>query len=431
MVNIQSEVSALHEESGRLTDELRQASGLPLDAFEEVDAYEPEYSPGRDQLLRENLTSEHIKPTADIDAFLPQALDRVLSLLPRGWLDQEPETATRIDALLQRDSFLSLTKGLRVESESSPVHRLRQAIRVSRDYLEANPLYDHFAGAQLVPALVKLAMQGHCIGQVGGERDERLRNLWAGPSGQVDSTIFELLTAAACVEMGRAVDFLPATEEKSPDMRCYDPFPLVIECKRQESISKYEASEEAIMRGLFLALREAAWNKGLCGRFFLTLSVEASEIDVNDVVTKLVGQRLAPHPNRDLNYVWGVTALVPQPSFIDLPFGMRIYSPNMLQFLFGWSTDLPTWDGICCSVDNGGGPIVAEVRQPIALLWKNVSPNALKKRTWAPTNLFGSASLQVPVGEFGIIYISYVEGGRMEAADMRVKAFSLNPAVEA
>ena len=39
-------------------------------------------------------------------------------------------------------------------------------------------------------------------------------------------------------------------------------------------------------------------------------------------------------------------------------------------------------------------------------------------------NLFSKASLQVPQGEFGIIYVSYNEGTRAEAADMRVEAFN-------
>ena len=177
------------------------------------------------------------------------------------------------------------------------------------------------------------------------------------------------------------------------------------------------------MRGLFLALRVAARKKGLWGTFHLTVSVEAAEIDVNEIVAKLIGQRFATYPGRDLTYPWGVTALTPHPSFVDLPFGTHIYSPNMLEFLFDWSTDLPDWDGICCSVETRGEPIVDEVSHPIALIWKNVSPNALRKRTRAPTNLFGSASFQVPMGEFGIIYVSYMEGGRAEIANMRVKAF--------
>jgi hypothetical protein len=325
---------------------------------------------------------------------------------------------------LHADAFLSLTKGLRLESAHGLVHRFRQALHVSRDYLEGNPLYDHFAGALLVPTIIQLALRGSRIGQVGGERDERLRRLWAGSSDQVDATIFELLTAAACVEMGRSVDFLEATSNKSPDIRCHDPYPLVIECKRQLAVSPYEASEEAVMRRLFLALRNAARKKDLCGAFHLTLSVEANSIDVNDVVAKLVSQRLAPQPNHGLTYPWGITSFSPQPSFVELPLGTRIYSPNMLEYLFAWRSDLPEWDGICCSVDTSGEAVVDKVRQPIALIWKNVSPTALRKRTWAPVNLFSKASLQVPPGEFGIIYVSYNEGTRAKVADMRVEAFN-------
>lgn len=68
--------------------------------------------------------------------------------------------------------------------------------------------------------------------------------------------------------------------------------------------------------------------------------------------------------------------------------------------------------------------VIHNVRESIALVWKNVSRNALRKRTWAPTNLFGKGSLQVPAGEFGIIYVSYHEGARAEVADLRVQAFS-------
>ena len=242
------------------------------------------------------------------------------------------------------------------------------------------------------------AKQGANIGQVGGNRDERVRQLWDGPSDQVDSTIFELLTAAGCVQKGRAVDFLPTTQEKSPDLRCHDPFPIVIECKRQASISEYEVAEEAIMRSLFLKLREAARRKGLNGTFRLTLSVEASQVDLNEVVDRLVSQRLAPRPERELSYRWGSTSFTHLPSSMELPDWTRIYSPNMLEYLFDWTSDLPDWDGICCSVSTAGEPIVGKIRQPVALVWKNVSPKAFSKRTWAPTNLFGQASLQVPAG---------------------------------
>ena len=52
------------------------------------------------------------------------------------------------------------------------------------------------------------------------------------------------------------------------------------------------------MRDLFLRLREAARRRGLCGRFSLVLEVEASTLNKEDVVARLIGQRLAPHPER-------------------------------------------------------------------------------------------------------------------------------------
>lgn len=421
---IQAEVLALHEESSRLVAELPAASGLPLEMFEHAMTAEAVPGARPDHLPRQNLTVDQIETTADIDALLPDALDRMESLLPKGWLGDQPRDAGRLGSLLDSEAFLSLTKGTRLDGANSALHRLRQAIFVGRDYHEGHNLYDHFAGAALIPAMVRLATQGYHIGQVGGEREERLRHLWHGPSSQVDATVFELLTAAACVEMGRSVEFFTATDKKSPDIRCHDPFPLVIECKRQETVSQYEALEEARMRALFAVLRAEASKRGLCAAFRLTLSVEASQIDIGDVAAKLVSQRLAPHPERPLRYDWGTIALVPMPLSVDLPSNTRLYSPNMLQYLFDWSADLPDWDGICCSVDMGGEASTDRVRSPIAMMWRNDSPEALKKRTWAPSNLFGAASFQVPAGEFGIVYVNYVEGARAEIADMRVKAFS-------
>ena len=96
----------------------------------------------------------------------------------------------------------------------------------------------------------------------------------------------------------------------------------------------------------------------------------------------------------------------------------------MLKYLFDWTSDLPEWDGICCSIDSRGEPTADRISSPLALIWKNISPNALRKRTWAPVNLFGKASLQVPPGEFGVVYVCYSEGGRAEVANMRVAAFT-------
>ncbi|RVE91039.1 hypothetical protein CN235_19975 [Sinorhizobium meliloti] len=422
--DVQDKASQLQSEYSRLIALLPAASGLPPEEFQRLSQSAEPAQRNDDHLNRENLTVDRIAASAYVDDYLAAALERVMYLLPAGWLEEEPREAARVTPLAGPDAFLSLTKGVRRESEYHAMHRLRQTIYVARDYLSGELFYDQFAGALLVPTLTKLALQGHNLGEVGGERDERLDHLWRGPSGQVDATFFELLTAAACAEKGRSVDFLPATHEKSPDLRCHDPIPLLIECKRQDALSQYELSEETIMRQLFVALRVEAQKRGLCGTFQLELVVEAAQIDIKDVVSRFINQRLAPNPARKLAYPWGAVAFIPSASKVWLRETTRLYSPHMLEHLFGWESDLPAWDGICCSIDAKGEPEMDLVVNPISLIWRNNSEKALKKRSWAPINLFSKASLQIPPGEFGIVYVNYIEGARAGVANMRLDAYA-------
>jgi hypothetical protein len=163
----------------------------------------------------------------------------------------------------------------------------------------------------------------------------------------VDASIFELIVAARCVEKGRRVEFIDEGSEKTPDLRCHDPYPLQIECKRKRVLSDYELAEERLMRRLFLTLELDAKNKGLIGRFELFLSVEAHLMPVEEMVARLVSQRLAAHPERHTEYSWGSVAFVPLPKHLDMP-PTRIYSPHMLRAVFNWNSDLPEWDGLVC-----------------------------------------------------------------------------------
>lgn len=337
--DVQEKASHLRNEYSRLIALPPAASGLPLEYFENLSLPAEPARRYDNHLDRANLTVDQISASAYVDDYLAAALERVMFLLPGGWLEEEPEEAARVRALSGPGAFLSFTKG--VWRESCGIHRLRQAIYVARDYLNGEFFYDQFAVALLVPTLKKLALQGHNLREVGGERDERLDHLWRGPSSQVDATFFELLTAAACVERGRSVDFLPATHEKSPDLRCHDPIPLLIECKRQDALSQYELGEETTMRQLFVALRGEAQKRGLCGTFQLELLVEASQIDIAGVVSRFITQRLTPNPSRRLTYTWGSVAFVPSAFRVSLPETTRLYNPHMLKYLFGWESDLP------------------------------------------------------------------------------------------
>ncbi|MGH7046807.1 MAG: hypothetical protein ACREE2_10540 [Stellaceae bacterium] len=418
---IQDETSALSANLDTIVDAMIAAADLPPELLRIIEGLGSEIDPKH--LPRRNLTEDQIATTGDLDADLPEALELVQRLLPPGWVEEEPADLCRLDHLAKPESILSLTKSLRRESELPAVHRFRQAIRVSLDYLSKHLTYDHFAGATVIPSLVQLGSKFDYLAQVGGDVEGRLQRLWSGRSENVDASLVELLTAARCAELGREVEFISESGQKSPDLRCHDPFPLVIECKRQRALSDYELSEEGIMRDLFLRLRKEARRRGLYGRFSLRLSVEAATIDLEDVVARLISQRLAPHPERELTYPWGWSAFIELPSRLELQNTTRLYSPMMLDQVFGWRSDLPEWDGLCCWIGNARAVTMTDVQEPLGLIWNNTSEAAMRKRTWAPTNLFGGAINQIPPGEFGIIYVAYCEGAREEVADLRVNAF--------
>lgn len=372
---------------------------------------------------RASLTQDRLAPTATIDDLLPAALDALLSRLPKGWLDAETGPVG-LEALLEPDAILSITKGMRPDSEAPTVHRFRQALRISQDFLADAPGYDHFAGATLAPTITKLGGMLDALSEVGGSPETRLAKLWAGPSIEVDSTVFEVLTGAACAERGRDIEFIPEQSgRKTADLKCHDPYPMVIECKRQKPFAQYELTEDQAMRTLFRTLREACRRVGLYGAFELRLTAEAVALPVADVVAALIGQRLAPDPSRAQAYPFGSIALRPSTYRVALGREHRAYSPGMLKTLFGWETDLPLWDGLCCSIDTPEARVDA-VHGPIALLWTNDNETAATKRAWTAAGLFGSATLQVPPGSFGMAYIAYTEGGRESVADRRLERFA-------
>jgi hypothetical protein len=258
------------------------------------------------------------------------------------------------------------------------------------DYIEEHPAYDHFAGALLVPQLASLGSIIAVLRQVPGVA-ERLSALWRGPSSGSDAVAYELLVAAACAVRGRQIEFITPTAEKSPDLRCHDPYPLVIECKRKRALSDYELTEEEAMCKLFRVLEYRARDKGVWGCFQLSLSIEASMVSIDDIVATLLRQRLAAHPERPLEYPWGTVSYREAPRRLPLTSKTRAYSPNMLSFVFGWDSDVPTWDGLICRTELAGPTMINEVDRPVGLLWSNKSENAIARRSWSPSNMLGGA----------------------------------------
>ena len=364
-----------------LYDRLKATSGLSEEMLAALD--EPQtLLDSKNRIKRKDLQIGEVKTTGFIERYLADAVEKIERLLPARWANEQGEISHRLDALFNGTECLSLVKGLRVESENSPLHRTRQMLRVAKDYLADEPVYDHFGGALLVPQLARFDTCLPYLEQVGGDVRGRISKLMEA-STSVDGTVFELFVAARCAEYGRRIEFIDATHESSPDIRCHDPFPLLIECKRKRALSDYELREEAVMRGIFRQLEREASAKGLNGRFDLVLNVEAREDLGAEIVARLIAQRLASRPSSAVSYDWGSIAFHPMPQRIALPAVTRLYSPDMLQWVFDWNSDMPSWDGIVCRVDGHDEAIIDRVRQPVALVWNNLSEIAIRKRAWS------------------------------------------------
>jgi hypothetical protein len=417
---IQEQASTLSARHKLVVEELQRLSGIPEEFFE-VHENARIRGDAHDRIARDDLTVDKVAPTADIDTFLPTALERILRLVDPKWLRADQGEQHRLSEITTGQP-LSLVKGLRRRSEFPKIHRFLQTLRVATDYMNGHPAYDHFAGALLVPQLTSLGAKLAAMSAVRGVA-ERVEALWRGPGPGSDSVAYELLVAAACAERGRQIEFIKPTIDKSPDLRRHDPYPLVIECKRKRALSDYEIAEEAVMTRLFRVLDGDARSKGVWGRFTLALAIEAEMVPMGDVVASLLRQRLAARPARPLTYEWGSVAYEELPRHLFLPGKTRAYSPNMLSFAFGWNSDLPDWDGLICRVGCAGAAWIDEVDQPVGLLWSNKSQQATKKRSWSPLDAFGEATSQIPPGEFGIIYVAYQEETRAQIADLRTDSF--------
>lgn len=407
---IQQSMAALLE----LTEEECEA----IDATERTGDTPPRYR-------REELTIDQLAPgAADLDDMLARSLEGLLRLIPTSISKKLRVSDSDAPWLKGTNGLLSVVKGVVPESEDPPIHRFAQYLGVSHAWLSNNPRYDMFAGAGLIPQIARLGERLELLSDIPGAM-KRIRSLWRDPSRQVDSTMFELLVAAGCAVKGRAVEFLePQRGEKTPDLRCHDPYPLVIECKRKRTLTNYEISEEKTMRKLFEKLDARAREVGMWGVFLLHLSVESQAAPIDEVVECLLKIRFAGNHAEKETYSWGTATYIESDRLVDIGCHTRMYSPVMLNAVFAWNSDLADWDGLVCRVGNHEESLVDAAVEPVGLLWINDSEQAIKKRSWGPMSSLNEAIEQIPPGEFGIPYIAYHEGARGEIADMRTFNFA-------
>jgi hypothetical protein len=166
---VEAEVGVMWDRSKVLLEEIHRE--LPKELLAELDAQDLLARDWESKLARNSLTESRVATTGILETHLPDALDEVIKILPKDWFGSDISREVRLNKLFDGGECLSLVKGLRPESEFNLVHRLRQAIIVTRDYANNDANYDHFAGATVVPQIVQLGSKLDSLGtRSGGTR---------------------------------------------------------------------------------------------------------------------------------------------------------------------------------------------------------------------------------------------------------------------
>ena len=370
---------------------------------------------------RKDLTTRTVPQSHDIDEMLPLALENLLSQVPPSWWAHQRSLVSKE----QRNAVLHpllLCGRERWPMGLPALHKFANYLVVANDHIGKEPFLDTYTAARAIPQVCSLGLSLEALKDVKGA-DSKLRGLWRSPSGETDSRIFELLVAAAFARMGHDVGFIEETaQKKTPDLRLYNnPVPVVIECKRRQPLSDYEASEFSIMRKVFALLCAEREELGLVGELAIDFRQEVIGIPAVGIVESIrdITNSLSPYAAKDTE--WGTIQL--RPVNVSQEFERtRLYSPEFLERVFGTGLETDEFDGICAVAGNDRFPEVERAELPFLLKWTSNSPVALQRKLQTIKTLWIEAVDQIPTGEAGLIYLAYEEGHRPSLADARTDA---------
>lgn len=387
---------------------------------------DPQYPTGKpwypdQRWYRKDLTTSTVPPARDIDEMLPLALENLLSRVSSSWWSRQQSLVSEEQrkAVLQP---LLLCGRERWPMSFPALHNYANYLVAAKDHLGKDPFLNTYAAARAITAICTLGLSLEVLKEVEGA-DSKLRDLYRGPSSQTDSTIFELLVAAAFARMGHDVAFIAETpQKKTPDLRLYDtPVPTVIECKRRQPLNDYEKREFKVIREVFNLLCAERKKLGLVGELVIDFKHEITDLSVSGIVEDIRGVTNALSPYAAKETKWGTIHL--RPVEVSREFERtRLYSPEFLERVFGTDLEMDEFDGICAIAENACFPEVERAELPFLLKWTSNSQAALQKKLQAIRTLWVEAVEQIPTGEMGLIYLSYEEGHRPSLADARTDA---------
>lgn len=414
-----SELRAINSKLGRVGERMQDMVGVTEDELEAIErAALPPYD---DRWWRHQIVET--PPSEYLDDFTPQAVEALLKHVDPDWLRNQAARAYRLG-----DAFLStplhIVAGVRISRAGAPAppQRFAHMLLVAIDHLEKRDDLDFFAAAGFVPELTALGCRLDLLSSLGLEAARKFERLPIAADDEVASMIYELLVGTACVLKGRDVEMLPTSgSAKSPDFRLHNMHaPAVLECKRRQGLTRYELDEAAAVERLYTPVREVVKAEGFHGALEVRFRVPVERVNPDDFV-----RIVTPALNQSAD-VEGIATDWGEVSYRRLPFNgttsdTRLYSPDYLQEVFGWSPLDNDWDGFLGEVEQPLRIRVNGYRLPFCMKWRSDSSEALTKKARGVTSLWASAAKQIPAGEVGFIYIAYPEGQRGEVADARTR----------
>jgi hypothetical protein len=360
-------------------------------------------------------------PSEYLEDFTPTAVEALLQRVDGAWLKQQATHPYRLDSRYL-SAPLHIVAGTRIVPREAAPQRFAHMLLVAIDHLDKRDDLDVFAAASFVPEITALGCRLDQVPSLGAEAVRKFERLPVATSEEVPSMIYELLVGTACALGGRKIEMLAASGSiKSPDFRLPNMHaPAVLECKRRYGLTQYELDEAAAIERLYAPPREIAKAEGLHGMVEARFEVPIETVDPGDFVrvAKSVIDQSIDAEGRFVS--WGSLAYRRLPFGGDVP-DTRLYSPDYLERVFGWSPADNDWDGLVCEVEPPERVRVRTFRLPFCLKWRSNSPEALTKKSRGVTSLWAKAIKQIPPGEVGFIYIAYPEGQRGELADARTR----------
>ncbi len=414
---LQAELSALHMSSSRMLAKTQRAYGISEELLE---ALEQEELPRIDQ--RFWLQDVEATPSGgDLDQLAARGLERLLSIVDRNWLRQQPREQYRLGQVYISNP-VHLVGGMRITVRPpAPVQRFAQMLLVCEDHLNKRPDLDFFTAAMLVPEVGMLGYGLDQMNSLGPEAGRKLANLHQMTYSEVASTVYELLVGAACVRRGLQLRMItPNRRTKTPDYRVLNlGVPAAIECKRRQEHSSYEISEARHIETLYDSIKPLLVEGGHHVSINVTFSVEVESVgreEFQRAVTAVIERAELEQQTEP----WGVLSYVVLPYTGEMP-RTRLYSPAFVDAAFKFRQGEESWDGLLGEVDEPPDILVRRFKNPRCLRWKSISPTAQLKKARGITSLWADAVRQLPDGELGFVYIAYVEGDRAEVADARTR----------